>query len=200
MTKIQFLIALNQRLSGLPQQDVEEHLNFYSEIIEDRMEEGLGEAEAVAAVGSVDDIASQILSEVPLITIAREKVKPKRPMKVWEIVLLAVGFPIWGSLLIAAFAVVVSVYAVLWSIVIALWSVFAALIGCGIGGAAAGIVFLCTGHGTPGIALIGAALVCLGLGIFWFYGILGATKGLVALTGHCILGIKKSLTKKEAES
>ena len=53
MTKLQFLLALHDKLAGLPQNEVEERLNFYSEMIEDRMEEGLSEEEAVLAAGDV---------------------------------------------------------------------------------------------------------------------------------------------------
>ena len=63
MTKLKFLLALNERLSSLPRTEVEERLGFYSEMIEDRMEEGLSEEESVACIGSVDEIAAQILSE-----------------------------------------------------------------------------------------------------------------------------------------
>ena len=48
MTKQAFLAALGERLVGLPQKDIEERLTFYSEMIDDRMEEGLSEEEAVA--------------------------------------------------------------------------------------------------------------------------------------------------------
>ena len=63
MTKLNFILSLNEKLSGLPQNDIEERLRFYTEMIEDRMEEGLSEEEAVLAVGSVDEIAEQILAE-----------------------------------------------------------------------------------------------------------------------------------------
>lgn len=200
MTKLNFLIALNEKLSGLPREEAEERLRFYSEMIEDRMEEGLSEEDAVAAVGSIDDIAAQILADVPLVRIAKEKIKPKRRMKAWEIVLLAVGSPVWFPLLLAAIIVVLSVYITLWAVVISLWAAFGALIGSGIGGTAAGVAYLCLGHNVLGIALTGAALVCLGLGIFSFYGALAATKGCVALAKVCILGIKKRLAKKEVAS
>ena len=39
MTKQEFLAELRRGLSGLPQNDIEERLNFYSEMIDDRMEE-----------------------------------------------------------------------------------------------------------------------------------------------------------------
>ena len=59
MRKQEFLAKLRKGLSGLPQDDIEERLIFYSEMIEDRKEEGLSEEEAVAAIGSVDEIVAQ---------------------------------------------------------------------------------------------------------------------------------------------
>ena len=76
MTKIEFLLSLNNRLSGLPQNDVHERLNFYSEMIEDRIEEGLSEQEAVMAVGSVDKIVAQIVADIPVTRSANEKTNP----------------------------------------------------------------------------------------------------------------------------
>ena len=80
MTKIKFLLSLHDKLSGLPQDEVEERLNFYSEMIEDRIEEGFSEEDAVAAVGSVDEIAEQIVAQIPLSKMAMEKIKPKRKL------------------------------------------------------------------------------------------------------------------------
>ena len=40
MCKQDFLNALEAKLSGLPKKDIEERLNFYEEIIDDRIEEG----------------------------------------------------------------------------------------------------------------------------------------------------------------
>ena len=58
MDKAQFLDELKKRLAGLPQSDLEERLQFYGEMIDDRVEDGLTEAEAVAGIGSVDEIVS----------------------------------------------------------------------------------------------------------------------------------------------
>ncbi len=85
MTKIQFLLTLNKSLSGLPQDEIEERLTFYSEMIDDRMEEGLSEDEAIAAIGSVEEIVTQSVEEIPLTKIVKNKVKPKRKMRAWEI-------------------------------------------------------------------------------------------------------------------
>jgi len=197
MTKLKFLLSLHDRLSGLPQDDVEERLNFYSEMIEDRMEEGLSEEEAVSAVGSVDEIAVQIIADIPLIKITKEKIKPKRRLKAWEIVLLVLGSPIWLSLLIAAFAVILSLYVSLWSVIISFWAVFASLIGCAFGGIIAGLGFALGNNRLTGIAMIGAGIVCVGLAIFLFFGCRAATKGTLLLTRKIALGIKNCFVKKE---
>jgi len=197
MTKQAFLPQLRARLSGLPQQDIDERLNFYSEMIDDRIEEGLSEEEAVAAVGPVDQIVSQIIEETPLAKIAVENAKPKRPLQAWEIVLLILGSPIWFSLLIAVFAVVFSLYIAVWAVVISLWSVFAALAGSALGCVAGGVIFIGSGHSLAGIAVIAAGLVCAGLAIFAFFGCKGATVGVAILSKKIALGIKRCFVGKE---
>ena len=170
---------------------------FYSEMIDDRIEEGLTEEEAIAAVGSAQEIASQIVADIPLSKIAKERIKPRRRLKSWEIVLLALGSPIWLSLAISAVAVMISVYAVLWSLIASLWAVFASFAACGGGGIVAGITLAAMGNGISGVMLIGAALVCAGLSIFIFFGCLTATKNSVLLTKKIVLWTKKLFVKKE---
>ena len=74
MSKQEFLVQLRKGLSGLPQDDIEERLTFYSEMIDDRMEEGFSEEEAVSQIGSVDEIVSQIIADIPIMKIAKEKI------------------------------------------------------------------------------------------------------------------------------
>ena len=118
MNKQEFLAKLQTNLSGLPEKEVQDSLGFYSEMIDDRMEEGLSEEDAVRDIGSAEEIARQIIAETPLITIVKDKIKPKRKIQAWEIVLLILGAPIWLSLLIAAFAVILSLYISFWALII----------------------------------------------------------------------------------
>lgn len=178
MTKLQFLFALRDRLAGLPQNDIEERLRFYSEMIEDRMEEGLSEEDAVAAVGSVDQIAAQSSADIP----APKQVTAKRRFKAWEIVLLVLGAPIWLSLLIAVGAVALSLYVSVWAVVISLWAVFASVAACAFGGVVGGGILMIGKYPAQGFALIGAGIVCAGLSILFFFGCKYITKGLVFLT------------------
>lgn len=199
MRKQEFLDALRAQLSALPSTEREEQLIFYSEMIDDRMEEGLTEEEAVEAIGSAETIAAQLTSESSGIK-KQQNTKPKaakRHLRTWEIVLLAVGSPIWASLALAALVIILSLYAVLWSLIVAVWAVFGALVGVGVGGIAFGIVVMIFGRVPVGLALIAVALVCAGLSIFLFFGCLAATKGGARLAKLCVLGIRKCFVKKE---
>ena len=193
MTKIQFLLALDEMLAALPEKEAEERIAFYVEMIEDRMEEGLSEEEAVASVGAVEELAQQILAE----SSEKKSAKPKKQRKAGQIVLLVLGSPLWIALLAAAFAVVLALFVSLWAVIIAFWAVFASLAACAFGTTVAGVGFALNGKLLPGIAMIGAGIVCAGLTIFAFYGCKAATKGAVVLTGLSARWIKKCFTKKE---
>ena len=197
MSKQEFLIQLRKNLYGLPQNDLEERLTFYSEIIDDRIEEGLSEEEATSAVGSIDKIVTQILSDTSLAKLAKERIKPKRTLRAWEIVLLALGSPIWLSLGVAAFAVILSVYVSLWSVIISLWAVFVSFIACSLGLIATGIARSAIDNELIGRALIGGGVLFAGLSIFMFFGCKASTKGIVLLTKKIVLWIKKCFIKKE---
>lgn len=196
MTKHKFLLSLRDKLSDLPQDEVEERLHFYSEMIEDRMEEGLSEEEAVSAVGSVDEVAGQIAVSIP-VTVGIRPEPPKRQLKAWEIVLLILGAPLWLSLLLAALAVAVSLYVSLWSVIVSLWAAFGSMIGCAVSGVVAGIGLACQGNGLSGIAMLGAGILCAGLAIFLFFGCKAATKGTLSLSKTIARGCRNCFTKKE---
>lgn len=198
MNKQEFLAQLCKALSGLPQKDIEERLIFYSEMIDDRMEEGLSEQEAVAAVGTIGEIAGHTAAEIPLAKIAKERIRTKRRMNAFEILLLVLGSPLWLSLLIAAFAVILSVYASLWAVVISLWAVFASLAVCAFALIVAGVFFAVSRGPLAGGAVAGAGIACAGLAIFLFFGCRAAAKGGWILSKKFALWLKSRMMRKEA--
>lgn len=191
MTKYEFVMTLTHRLSHLPREAVEERVNFYIESIEDRIEDGVPEEEAVAAVGSPEEIAAQIMGELPRPAFEVPRKEQKRRPSAVETVLLILGAPIWLSLLIAAFAVVLSVYISLWAVIISLWAIFASFVGCALGGIVGG-AFLAFTNGASGVFLIGAGLFCAGASVLLFHGCKAATKGTAWL---CVYPVKKLLRK-----
>ena len=98
MNKKQFLAAIRNRIKGLPESDIDKSLDYYSEMIDDRVEDGMSEEEAVAALGTVDEIVAQILNDIPLPKLVKEKVRPKRSRSALEVILLVLGLPLWFSL------------------------------------------------------------------------------------------------------
>jgi len=199
MTKYEFLFALHEKLKGLPEAEVEDRLRFYIEMIEDRIESGLSEEEAVAAAGSVEEIAAQIAGDISAPEPERlepvKQAKPKR--KAGEIVLLAMGSPLWLPLLIAAFAVVFSLFISLWAVIVSLWAVFASLIACGIACILGGLVTVFVGNGPAGFALLAAGSICTGLSIFAFFACKAVTKGTTLLTKKLVLWLKGRFSRKE---
>ncbi|MBQ9841524.1 MAG: DUF1700 domain-containing protein [Clostridia bacterium] len=195
MTKLEFLSQLERALSALPAAERADRLDFYREMIDDRMEEGLTEQQAVEAIGSVDTVVAQIAADIPLATLVKQRIKPRR-LSGLAVTLLVVGSPVWLSLLIAAAAVALSLYVSLWAVVISLWSAFAAVVGAAFGGLVGGTVLAVTGYVPSGLALVAAALVCGGLAILMFFGCRAVSRGLVRLTAVSMTALKKRLVRK----
>ena len=186
MNKQAFLERLRKALSGLLPKEQEERITFYSEMIDDRMEEGLSEEEAVASIGTWEEI----LADLP-------PVKEKRKSNALVILLLILGCPIWLSLGIAAFAVMFSLYVSVWAVIISFWAVFVSIAACAFGFLVGGLIVIFFISPIAGIALLAAAAVCAGLSIIAFFGCKAATKGTILLTGKMATGIKNLLGKKE---
>lgn len=197
MNKEEFLRKLRKSLSGLPQDDIEERLSFYSEMIDDRMEEGLSEEEAVAGVGSIEGIVSQTVSEIPLGKLVKEKITPKRSLRTWEVILLVLGFPVWFSLLVAFCSVLFSVCVVAFSLVLAFWATDFALCLSAPVSIFSAVVYLTQGYKWQALGAVGAGVFCLGLSFFLFFGCVGLSKGAVGLTKSIGRDIKKLFIKKE---
>lgn len=190
MNKQAFLTQLRQNLSDLPPEELEERLLFYSEMIDDRMEQ-----DGVFDLADTDELTAQILADLPPSQPVKDKRPQKNKRKTREIILLAVGSPLWFPLLIAAIAVLFSLYVTVWSLVISLWSVFVSLAAVALWGIVAGLTI--GGDGLTALAMIGVGLVCAGLSIFMFNGCKAATKGLVIRTKRLAKRIKNYFVKKE---
>ena len=191
MNKQEFISVLRDRLTGVPQQELDERLSFLEEAIADRIEEGLSEEEAVGAMGGIDTIVEQIIADVPLSKLVKEKAKSRRKLRAWEIVLLSVGSPIWGSLALAAAVIVIALYASLWAVVGALWCAPVSLVACGIAGVAEIVICSIMGYPFVGLALLGMGIFAAGLAIFATIGCLAAVRGAVSLTKLMVRGIKR---------
>ena len=185
MTKARFLKSLKRAMRGYPAETVKKTVDYYDEMISDRMEEGLSEEAAVAAMDSAEQIAASFPTEEG----ARRRVR--RSLTGREIALIIIGFPIWLPLLISAFAVALSLFAVAFALIVALAALLA-----GLGIAAAGLVVtgiwqLISGNLAVALTFLGGGLIAGGL-------CLVLIKPCMALE-NLLVGACKKVVRKGAE-
>lgn len=186
---------------GISQEELAKKLNIVRQTVS-KWESGASVPDSQILVSLADELEVTVgfllgVEEADEEVAHNESQKAKRKFKAWEIVLLLLGSPIWLSLGIAAFAVIISLYLVLWVAIIAFWVAFGSLIGGGLGGIAGGLISVFSGDGfATGIAMIGVGIICAGLSIFLFFGCKAATKGAVWITHKLGAIVKNSFTKK----
>lgn len=129
MTRDEFLDRLGELLACLPTEQMEETKAFYAEAIADRMEDGMSEEEAVAAMGTPGEVAEATLDDLPAVPRAIARTRRRSTALLW--VLTIVGSPVWVPLLAAFAAVAVTVYICIWVLALCVWIVAAALGGRG---------------------------------------------------------------------
>ena len=189
MTKQEFTLQLSNGLNGLSEEDTRKSVDYYSEMIDDRMEDGMSEEEAVAALGSIEDIRSRILEDVPITRIVKEKITPKRDFRVGEIILLILGSPVWLPLLLAFILVCLALYLTFWVIIMSLYVVDLSVMIAGFASFVVGFIQM----PIPMTALFffGSGIALIGLAILLFFGFNQVTKGLWFISKKIALGIKK---------
>ena len=162
MTKADFLQLLERALAQLPEEERRANLEYYSELLDDMLEEGMTEAEATAKLGSPSQIAQSILQEVPLGKLVSTRMKPKSGWTPLAIVLAVVGSPVWVPLLLAGVAVVLALFVSIWALGFA---AIAVVIALAVAVVAAPIIAIRAAMLTlpVGLMLLGAGLVLLGL-------------------------------------
>lgn len=111
MNKKYFLLELEHELKPLKKAELEKFLSYYEEMIDDYLEDGCTEEEAIRRIGSPEDISREILED-------SSSFMEGRPLgsKIFIGILLVLGSPLWGSLLLAALLPVLSAYMILWCI------------------------------------------------------------------------------------
>ena len=211
MSKREFLEALRSKLAGLSQEEREKTMIYYSEMIEDRMEEGATEEEAVAAVGEFEDILagvphSSMPQPVPweqpepepeIETEPKPKAEPVQPKstknnnsQLVKAIIILVSAPIW-------FPVVITVVSLLFSLVVTVFSLGVSLIGVGIGGFFSMIRFFVDGRIPQGFFMMGLGFAGTGIAILCIAGLTSLGKWCVNLCKKGFAKLKELVKGKE---
>ena len=185
MTKNEFLDSLRHSLKSLPRQDVDRIIDYYNEIIEDKIEAGDEETLAVASVGSVEEIACQALADKN----TKKPKKQKMSKQQWAV--LIAGSPLWISLLLSAVAVIISLYACAWSAVVSLGAVEVSLLASGAYGICYTFFVMFTSGATMGFLVLGVSFLALGLSLLLLFPTVKLFKYSAILTKTSMLKLVK---------
>ena len=206
MTKQAFLTALRERLDGISDSDAERWVSFYSEMIDDRMEDGMSEAEAVANVGDVDDAARQIriqwefsenqdrsseTTERKAEQLSSEYFKGRYKLRnPW-----AVGFLF--PFLLVLWAVSFSLLTAFWSVLVSFYAACGALSLSGCIAQVVGIALIFLRSPAFGLVVIGAGMFAVGFSILFGMGCKFFRKGMVKFTKWTVKGLVWMIVRKE---
>lgn len=100
MEKKKFSEVLEKRIQQLNPVERQRIITFYEETIEDSMEDGKSEEEAVASLGDMDMIVKDILQENNLSFPVKEKSAFHSLDKKWRYLILFCTSPLWMMLLV----------------------------------------------------------------------------------------------------
>ncbi len=195
MTKAEFLSSLDRALAQLPLAERQKALDYYEEILDDRMEDGMTEEDAVASMEPIPQIAQQVLDETPLPVLMKTRVQ-KPGMPLWlTVLLLVLGSPVWLPLLIAFAVVILVFYLCIWIIIGCVWIVGAAFALC-LPGAIWSILMI---HPTmvQFLFLLGIGFAGIGGALLLFFPIKALSAQLVRLTAWLGRRCKRIFIRKE---
>ena len=174
MTKNEWIAELRGLLErrGVPASEVADALEYYAEAIDDRVEQGFSEQQALEEIGSPAQACDAVAETVPVAKRAVAAATATRERKALIGVLLLVSAVFWVPLAFGLLGAAASVYATIWAAVLVVWTGIGSLLACGLGavplacysascGALAEGLF--SGGGLLALGALGVMLVPLGI-------------------------------------
>lgn len=124
MNKTQFCALLGNKLKPyLSPKEMYKTLNFFEEMINDRIDEGLSEEEAVSQLGDINIIVDQILDE--------HNIGKKQTKLVWRFIPRELGFiitvllfPAWITIFSLVASLFIVILSIIFSIVLSIIAIF----------------------------------------------------------------------------
>lgn len=192
MTRAEYLERLRAALALMPAEEREAQLAYYEELFDDMLEDGMSEAEAAEHLGEPETVAEELLAEIPLSTLVKNRVQAQGKPSALTVVLLVLGAPLWLPLLIAAFAILFSLLITLWALGLSLGIVLPAV---GISLIAVGVGTLLGRTALPLLMAVGGVLCGAGVLILGVLLMGVIMRGFARLCRTIWRGCKKALLR-----
>ena len=128
MNKTQFCALLENKLKPyLSPKEMYKTLNFFEEMIDDRIDEGLSEEEAVSQLGDIDIIVDQILDEH---NIGKKQTKlvwrfvPRKIPTEFGFIITVLLLPVWITIFALGASLFIVILSIIFSIVLTIIAIF----------------------------------------------------------------------------
>ncbi len=177
MNKAEFLNELSFCLQHMNDSEKNKFIIYYDEMISDYVENGMTEEDAVDKIGSPKKIAEELLDDSGSVKISL----PSTGIKGLNVLLTVLGFPLWGSLLLAFILMVFSLYVIIWCVPFATGALSIGFFTTSIIGIV-GSPFVMIKSVSIGIMQLGTGIASVGISLLLGFATIDLSKKLIILT------------------
>lgn len=113
MTKDEYLSELRVGLAAFSKDEVDRAVSFYEEMVDDRVEAGVSEEEAVGSLEPPAEAAARIISEMPAVPRAAARLRSPKTPRSWFVafvVAAVIGSPVWIPLTLGVIIAVIGCF------------------------------------------------------------------------------------------
>lgn len=119
MNKTEFLRELEKELKKINKKEYKNYILYYDELIEDYKEDGNSEEEAIEKIGNPKNIANNNIEELNNSAINSMSTS----LKVISIILIILGSPLWGSLILCVLCLILSLFILIGCAYLLIWCI-----------------------------------------------------------------------------
>lgn len=177
MNKVEFLKELSFYLQKMNDIEKNKFIIYYDEMISDYVENGAAEEEAIRKIGTPLKIAEELLDDYDSVKLNL----PSTGSRALNIVLMTIGFPLWGSVLLAVVLMILSIYILIWCIPFVTGAGSVGFFASAIVGII-GTPFVMAKNVSLGIMQMGTSLVSIGITVLLGTATIDLSKKFINLT------------------
>jgi len=172
MNKAEFLNELSFCLQNMNNSEKNKFIIFYDEMLSDYVENGMTEEDAGGKIGDPKKIADYGSVKINL---------PFTGIRGLNYILTIIGFPLWGSVLLAFVLMVFSVYVIIWCVPFTTGALSIGFFTTSIIGIV-GSPFVMLKNASMGIMQLGTGIASIGISLLLGLATLGLSKRLIIIT------------------
>lgn len=191
MSKAEFLNKLAFCLQKMNASERNKFLTYYDEMISDYIENGITEEDAVIKIGDPKKIAEELLCDYGSVKLNL----PSTGIRWLNTTLTIIGFPLWGSVLLAAILMVFSVYLIIWCVPIITGAGFVGFFATSIIGIV-GSPFVMIKSFPIGVIQLGTGIATVGISLLLGFATINLSKRIIIVTKNLNIKLAKLFNKK----